>query len=79
MPIRTVTCSIKPKIEISRRISFTVNFKSLLEAMIPKFFFIIPDYHTKIGNIAWELAKANSLVAELNTEVPSTEVLHINS
>ena len=30
---------------------------------------IIPKLHYQIGNIAWELAKPNSLVAEFSTEL----------
>ena len=47
---------------------FQVTFQSL----VPKFVLIILNYHKitiyQIGNIARELVKASSLVAELNTE-----------
>ena len=52
---------------------FQVSFLSL----VPKFVFIILKLQYQINNIAWEVAKANSLVGELSTEVPNecTEVL----
>ena len=56
---------------------FQVSFHS----PVPKFVFIILKLQYQINNIAWEVAKANSLVGELSTEVPNecTDVLYINS